>query len=301
MKYTSHTLKNDLTVNKLYTVHYFEFSKNYIFPGEAHNFWEFMYIDKGRIICSVDNKEVTIEQGNVIFFKPEEWHSMRSDGKTASNAVVVSFECKSALMDFFEGKILKTGREQRRLISKIISEYTNAFSTPLDAVYSNRLQLKANPAICSQQLIRQYICEFLILFLRESCREDSATSISINHSHAMLNILINYMSENLHRSLTIDEMARYSGTNRACVNRIFKSHLDCPPIKYFLLMKMTLAKKYLREDNYNISQIAELLGYNSIHYFSTQFKTLTGMSPSEYAASIKAISASALSGTDIKK
>ena len=55
-------------------------------------------------------------------------------------------------------------------------------------------------------------------------------------------------------------------------------------------MSIELAKKYLREDNYNISQIAELLGYSSVHYFSLQFKKETGMSPSEYSTSIKAMS-----------
>ena len=50
-----------------------------------------------------------------------------------------------------------------------------------------------------------------------------------------------------------------------------------------------LAKKYLREDNYNISQISEILGYSGIHYFSRQFKKVTGMSPTEYSISIKAM------------
>ena len=39
----------------------------------------------------------------------------------------------------------------------------------------------------------------------------------------------------------------------------------------------------------NFTQIADALGYTSIHYFSRQFKKITGMTPSEYASSIKVL------------
>ena len=289
MNYKSHTLKTDIDISKLYTVHYFEFSKDYKFKGEAHDFWELVYVDKGEIICYADDKTITLTQGSVIFHKPNEWHSIASNGKIASNVAIVTFECNSELMGFFENKILRVGQEQKKLISKIISEYTNTFSTPLNDVYSNSLQPKAQPIICSEQLIKQYICEFLILFLRENSPTDQYTTVSINHSNAMLNVMINYMQENISRSVTIEELARYSGTNRMTVNRIFNNNLNITPIKYFTQMKIELAKKYLRESNYNISQIAEFLGYSNIHYFSLQFKKITGMSPTEYSSSIKAM------------
>ena len=46
----------------------------------------------------------------------------------------------------------------------------------------------------------------------------------------------------------------------------------------------------IRDEQMNFTQIAEALGYSSIHYFSRQFKKLAGMTPSEYASSIRAIS-----------
>ena len=43
----------------------------------------------------------------------------------------------------------------------------------------------------------------------------------------------------------------------------------------------------IREQNLNFTQIADCLGYASIHYFSRQFKKITGMTPSEYSLSIQ--------------
>ena len=54
-------------------------------------------------------------------------------------------------------------------------------------------------------------------------------------------------------------------------------------------MKIERAKLFLRESTYNITQISDVLGYSGIHYFSRQFKKITGMTPTEYSNSIKAM------------
>ena len=53
-------------------------------------------------------------------------------------------------------------------------------------------------------------------------------------------------------------------------------------------MKVEFAKQLIRENQLNFTQISDFLGYSSIHYFSRQFKKVTGMTPSEYSTSIKA-------------
>ena len=45
----------------------------------------------------------------------------------------------------------------------------------------------------------------------------------------------------------------------------------------------------IRENAYNFTEISEMLGFSTPHYFSTVFKKTINMTPSEYANSIKAI------------
>ena len=56
---------------------------------------------------------------------------------------------------------------------------------------------------------------------------------------------------------------------------------------YFSRMKITAAREMIREGRLNFTQISEKLGFQSVHYFSRRFRSLTGMSPSEYADSVK--------------
>ena len=45
------------------------------------------------------------------------------------------------------------------------------------------------------------------------------------------------------------------------------------------MMKVGTARQMIRDNQLNFTQIADRLGYNSIHYFSRQFKQLTSMTP----------------------
>ena len=71
------------------------------------------------------------------------------------------------------------------------------------------------------------------------------------------------------------------------LKRAFRNETGTGVMTYFRNMKITAAKQMLRSGKMNVTEISEALGYESIHYFSRQFKTMTGMTPSEYMRSIK--------------
>ena len=288
-EYTGTRLNDEIKISRLYTVHYFEYSKRFSFTGESHDFWELVYADKGDVTVFADDKSFVLEQGNVIFHKPNEWHNVRANGVDAANITIITFASPSKAMSFFENKILAVGQKQKELLSKIVSEYTNAFKTPLNDPYTTHLERRSDAAVASEQLIKLFLCEFLILFLRNNPSGRQRTVRSIHSSDATLNLLINYMEQNITKTVTLKELMEYSGTNRTAIENIFRENLGRGAVEYFLILKIELAKKYLREDNYNITQISEILGYSSIHYFSRQFKKITGMTPTEYLLSIKAM------------
>ena len=55
MPYIGIDLKDSITVGKLYSIHYFEYMSDFKFPGESHDFWEFVCVDKGG--CGCDRAE----------------------------------------------------------------------------------------------------------------------------------------------------------------------------------------------------------------------------------------------------
>ena len=99
MGYTPLYLEKPLEIRQIYTVHYFEYSSNYAFAGESHDFWEFLYVDKGSLHVTADQHSYDLSRGQLIFHAPGEFHALSANGVVAPNLVVVSFRCDDPARD----------------------------------------------------------------------------------------------------------------------------------------------------------------------------------------------------------
>lgn len=50
MTYIPTPLKREIIIDAVVTIHYFEYMRDFVFPGESHDFWEFLYVDKGTVL-----------------------------------------------------------------------------------------------------------------------------------------------------------------------------------------------------------------------------------------------------------
>lgn len=293
MKYIGTRLKDEITVRELVTVHYFEFPRDYHFAGESHDFWEIVYVDKGELTVETDAGHLLLKSGDAVIHKPNEWHAHLSDGQTAPSVAVISFKSSSPVLEKFAEKSIHTGNRQRTLISHILEEVVKTFETPLDALYTEKLIRRENVPIGSEQLIKNYIIEFLITVLRD----EPASAVSLlkrNADKSIFSEIYSLMEERLGEKLTLDDIARFAGISKTAVKQLFREKTGGGACEYFTKMKIDRAKEYIREGDHNFTEIAELLGYDSIHYFSRQFKKHVKMSPTEYSGSVRALADNAI-------
>ena len=103
----------------------------------------------------------------------------------------------------------------------------------------------------------------------------------------VFNRVVAYLGQHLSGRVTIETICKDNLIGRSQLQKIFSKKSGLGIIEYFSNMKIEAAKDLIRTEQMNFTQISEKLGYTSIHYFSRQFKKVTGMTPSEYASSIK--------------
>lgn len=290
MEYSFTTLKNRIVVNKIVTVHYFEYGKEYEFCGESHDFWEFVYVDKGEMLIRAGEKWFKMKRGQIVFHKPGEFHNVKSDGVVAPNTVIVAFECRSKAMSFFKNKILNVNDEERKMLANVVREATKSFSSPLGDPFLKKLdRYEKEGLFASEQMLKINLEQFLISLYRNNTTKTlkSTPIMKQNMENDIVTEIVEYMQENIKRKITLDEVAVFANMSKTSLKETFRKKMGKGVISYFADMKIEYAKSLIREDTYNFTQIAEILGYDSIHYFSRQFKKITNMTPGEYSRSVK--------------
>lgn len=294
MAYESIYLENEIHVEHIYTVHYFEYRSDFHFEGERHNFWEFQCVDKGNAEVQTDSGSHVLNRGQVIFHKPNEFHTLSAIGKSAPNIVVVSFECNSPCMNFFEGRILNISDTERNLMGLLIAEARRCIASPLDDPYLEKMEKRQDSLFGSQQLIRLYLEQILIYMIRRSTVPQLSMPLgkfaNFKNNSATYNKILFYLEEHIREYVSIEDICHDNLIGRSQLQKMFREHHHCGVIDFFSQMKIEFAKQLIRENQMNFTQISDFLGYSSIHYFSRQFKKISGMTPSEYASSIKALS-----------
>ncbi|MSS62339.1 AraC family transcriptional regulator [Velocimicrobium porci] len=294
MAYESVLLNKVIDINKIVTIHYFEYMSNFSFYGESHDFWEFLYVDKGEINVTADKSTYTLKKDEIIFHEPNEFHNVKANGHIAPNLVVISFECTSKAMDFFKKKRFKITENERNFLANIILEAKNSFMPPFDNPYVEHLTRNNASIFGSEQLIKMNLEAFLIYLIRREKEKKIVPEPALQlkkKSNLELYKQINlYLNKNLSCHLSIDQIAKDNLISRSQLQKIFQEQTQEGVIEHFSKMKIDTAKQLIRNNIYNFTEIANQLGYSSVHYFSRQFKKITGMSPSEYSASVKGLS-----------
>ena len=261
MYYPGIDFQTSISIGTIYSIHYYEYRTDFTFSGETHDFWEFVYADKGETIITSDQTEFRLKAGELYFHKPNEFHAVRSDGQIAPNLIVISFDLsvsnKSNLQLSSEkqlfalsNRILRIDQTERRLLALIIQEAKQNFDCRLDDPYLAAMPLKQTMPLGSGQLIRLYLEEFLLHLLRHFEHAQSIgldkkpASYKLKNTEEILDLITNYLKQHIHEQITLEQICHDNSAG---------------------------------------------LGYQSVQYFSRQFKNLTGMTPTEYSSSIKAL------------
>lgn len=295
MKYKAVELKEEFSINRIISIHYFEYMSDFKFAGESHNFWELLCVDKGEVEVTADLEKITLHRGDIIFHKPNEFHNVAANGVIAPNLVVISFECGDPSMRFFEGKILKVGEGERRLLAQILVEAREVFPGPLDNPYQEELIRGGKTPFGGEQLIKLYLEQLLIHLYRENAffhETQQKQPYAAQKSEALYGDVVAYLEHNIRQQLTVEQICKDNLIGNSQLKKLFREREHCGVIEYFNRKKIDMAKELIRSRNMNFTQIADYLGYASVHYFSRQFKKTTGMTPTEYTASIKQLSES---------
>ena len=87
---------------------------------------------------------------------------------------------------------------------------------------------------------------------------------------------------------SVEELASELSLSRAHFSRLFKRVVGRTPQQFLLMWRVRQAQRMLMESDASMSEIAERVGYRDVHFFSRQFKQVTGLSPLRFRKEVRA-------------
>ena len=274
-------------IPEIVTIHYYELDKSFVFDGEEHDFWEMVYVDKGAVEIRADDKTLVLNQGEILFHKPHEFHAIRAF-RSNPDFFVISFVCRSPAMRLFEGYRAALSQSLRPFVSSIITEARNSFHIPKNDVTLLKLRRRSQAKEGGEQLIKTYLEQLLILLARAVLeqQENSVSPVRESMETQLVSTIKSYIRDNLGKKITMEELAGVTGYSTSYISRVFRQQCGTTIGRYITSKKISYAKELIRNHTYNFAQISDMLAFDTPQYFASTFKRETDMTPSEFKRSL---------------
>ncbi len=285
-KYFKHNIKNFVVVKNVVTIEYLELGVEYEHQPESHNFWELVYVDKGKIQYVVEGTPMMVSEGEVIFLSPNQTHEIHADAKNSSNIFVLCFDCASPVMAALSNFKSKLNRDEKYLLSKVTEETRGTFRMP----FAGKLEPLDSPNLGGEQAVKLYLELFLITMLRRGSSESRfGTFLSEEKfDSGLCDFIISQLKERVRSNVSIEEICASVNYSKSYISKIFKQQTGKTIIAYFNDLKIDEAKKLIRETNDTMAKISDILGFSDPRYFNLLFKETVHMTPKQYKNSIRA-------------
>ena len=262
-------IKNQFSIKALCTAFHKHRKSDYYFKGERHKMWELVIVSKGKIGVTSDNDVFTLNAGQAILHKPWEFHRLWSE-KTASSIIIISFLADNMPDYNYNTFDIPDMNIPIEIINKIHSSF----------VIDNRIFV--GEPLPQKEIEAQMAIKEFELFLLNIIRSKSESSYAEkSYSAENYTAIINLLNENIHRNLTIDEIAAMCNMSRSNLTKTFAKYAGMGVISYFNQLKIDKSVPMLKS-GIPISEISENLGFANQNYFCTVFKKFKGKSPSYY-------------------
>ena len=267
-KNLSHIQKN-MHVSGIYTLFYHEKERGFFFAGESHPVLELTYVDQGTMHSVADGQELLLQQGDMVFYGENQWHMQYADMDVAPRYVTLSFEVEGGKLDALLNRKIRPSQGAISLMQQILRENERKDAYSVDMIGAQLTQL------------------LLELLRHQSASGKIMASNSVNSENEIIRRAQQFISENIYEKLSVPLVAKHADVSPSYLTALFHKNLQISPGEYIRRIKIQESKQMIREGNKNFTEIAAMLQYSTVHHFSRQFKEKFGMTPSEYARSVR--------------
>lgn len=183
--------------------------------------------------------------------------------------------------DIFD-RAIPLGRTKRRYLGEVIREMNREDEDSPELAFDGDSE---DSPFGGKEIIENSLSSLLIKIVRDSVKSnsDSAEDFEVR---TQVQALRRYLYENYRTKISLDSLSYLFRSNKTTICNQFRQEYGITVFAYINSLRIEEAKRLLTENIRSVTEIADHLGFESIHYFTRFFKKTTGMSPTEYKRTV---------------
>lgn len=230
--------------------------------------YQILYIASGKTHFYFNGIEEIVNAGNMVIYRPKEEQRYYYYGTDHTEVYWVHF----------------TGNNVKNILRKYgIPDEAHVIHTGTSLEYKHIfLQMIQELKLCKEdyeELLVNYLKHLLIMLHRLDSHKPKGKNRLLMEE---MDSAVRYFHENYTKAISIEEYATEHHMSISWFIRNFKEYTEATPTQYIQSLRISNAQTLLETTNYNVSEIAQILGYDDPFYFSRVFKKQSGLSPSEF-------------------
>ncbi|NEW08352.1 AraC family transcriptional regulator [Paenibacillus sp. SYP-B3998] len=245
-----------------------------------HDAYEILYFISGEIYYFVEDKTYPIVSGSLLFININDLHKLVNSSGKPFERITLLFK-----QQFFSNFMINNDNFD------LFSSFTSS---------SNILRLKGSEQSFIENLFEKMIheesrqppgfvhyqqlllIELLIFIKRKVDAGESSSWEEPHRTHKKVFEIIDYIHSHYNQRLTLACLSKRFFISASYFSRIFKDTTGFTFIEYLNNVRIKEARLLLLESKFNMTQISESVGFDSLTHFGRTFKEITGLPPLQY-------------------
>ena len=245
-----------------------------------HEVYEILIcLEADEAVCFAEDHVYEIKKGSVFIFPPFSMHRTTAAEDSKYHRFVIYFNtCDLLDFSYYSKMILPFFEDSFRYIKLTERELTDVLNIINDTVFKtdndNMIEIKN-----SMKLFR------LMMYLNEVySMNDNAAGIT---KYNEINDILDFIQKNIKDTdITLSLIAKKFYRSTTSINELFKKYMHSTVKEYIISKRISMAQEYLRND-YSVSEVCDMVGFNDYSHFIRTFKKVVGTSPKQYSKSIR--------------
>lgn len=248
-----------------------------------HDTYELYFLEEGEGCYFIDRETYLVRAGDVVLIKPNQIHKTSMEKVSRHGRLLL--QITEAPMDaFLRGSGFLTLEELYDRKGPIVSPGREAGAVIRELMLGIGEEIRDRRKGC-ELMVKVKLLELLVALWRcgkEPLSETGERRLAQAPKHQKVQQVVDYLQANPASRESLEELAGRFYISRSWLSRIFREVTGFSVSEYANIVRVKKAQKLLTHGDYSVTEIAELVGFESITYFERIFRRYTDLTPLGY-------------------